>query len=236
MLHDSLLGSMENTVRVEAPELAAKESHGGVLERPPCLGGVCPGSDVPGEAPPPPPERALLRSHVLSLGRSYRFLTSPDDVEPGHCLRFAFDLPAPSRLIVDVQRVDEALLAAVFVSEAALGSCPRAETALTNVDVMAAETAPSRSGYVSLAACVPRAGRWHVYASGPPDRVALFNVSARAGAACMSAARLDAHEPGPLTPIAALGWLSVGVGALVLLAVLAWTLARRNQRSKYTEV
>ena len=99
-------------------------------------------------APSPPPALAALRSVELPIGTTSRFTTTPDDVHPGHCVRLAVDVPTAGVLAVDAHHVGDAHLTALYLSRARArcpyppGGRPRRR-----------RTTPSRTGYVSLAAC-----------------------------------------------------------------------------------
>ena len=95
-------------------------------------------------------------------------------------MRLAVDVPTAGVLAVDAHHVGDAHLTALYLSQRAYARCPLPAEA---ADHAAAETTPSRTGYVSLAACAEEPGRrWYVYAAGPVTGFATFNVSARVGA------------------------------------------------------
>jgi hypothetical protein len=173
-------------------------------------------------APPPPPTIASLQSHALALGTTHGFSTTPDDVEPGHCLRLEVHLPKAGRLSVEARSIGGAPLAALYVSEEILMRCPDPGE---STQMAAAETAPGPSGYVALDACVREAGRWQIYASGTVGQHSVFNVTASLGDRC-AAALLDKRrgwlDSTPPLPVA--GWLEVAgwlVGALLALGLLS---------------
>ena len=173
-------------------------------------------------APPPPPTIASLQSHALPLGTTHGFSTTPDDVEPGHCLRLSVELPKAGRLSVEARSIDGAPLAALYVSEQILMRCPDPGE---STQMAAAEPSPGPSGYVALDACAREAGRWQIYASGTVGQHSVFNVTASLGDRC-AAAVLDKRrgwlDSTPRLPVA--GWLEVAgwlVGALLALGLLS---------------
>lgn len=174
-------------------------------------------------APSPPPALAALRSVELPIGTTSRFTTTPDDVHPGHCVRLAVDVPTTGVLAVDAHHVGDSHLTALYLSQRAYARCPLPAEA---ADHAAAETTPSRTGYVSLAACAEEPGRrWYVYAAGPVTGFATFNVSARVGAPCALAA--PAPELGPISAADVGFALGVSFGALAVAFALAWRFSYR---------
>lgn len=199
---------------------------------------------VPGElqseyAPPPPPTIASLQSHVLPLGTTLGFSTTPDDVVPGHCLRLSVDLPKAGRLSVEARSIGGAPLAALYVSEQVLMRCPNPSE---SAQMAAAEPVPGPTGYVALDACAREAGQWQIYASGMVGQHSVFNMTTSLGDRC-AAAVLDKRrgwlDSTPL--LAAPGWLEVAgwlVGALLalgLLSGLALYLSTRKGKSARLE-
>ena len=190
-------------------------------------------------APPPPPAIASLQSHALPLGTTLSFSTTPDDVEPGHCLRLEVQLPKAGRLSVEAQSVDGPPLAGLYVSEQVLMRCPDPSE---SAQMAAAEPSPSPSGYVALDACAREASRWQIYASGTLGQHSVFNVTVSLGDRC-AAAVLEKRQ-GWLDsppPLAAPGWLEIAgylVGALLalgLLSGLALYLSTRKGKSGQLE-
>jgi hypothetical protein len=138
-------------------------------------------------------------------------------------VRLAVDVPTAGVLAVDAHHVGDAHLTALYLSQRAYARCPLPAEA---ADHAAAETTPSRTGYVSLAACAEEPGRrWYVYAAGPVTGFATFNVSARVGAPCALAA--PAPELGPISAADVGFALGVSFGALAVAFALAWRFSYR---------
>ena len=178
-------------------------------------------------APPPPPviRGASLQSAVLPLGATVGYGTTPDDVVPGHCLRISIDVPRAGSLNVEARSVGGAPLAAMHLGEQVLVRCPSDAVPGEHPQMAASESAPARSGFVSLDACARRAGQWQLYASGTIGDFSMFNVTARLGDPCVAGTShrggwLDLPPVLPPTP----GWIEVAcwlVGAVLTLGVLA---------------
>ena len=170
---------------------------------------------------------APAASHALDLGTVQTVSTTPADVVPGRCARLTLALRHGGWLAVDAVPVRGSGLSQLVLGTQLLDSCPGKNDEEGN---LAAEFAPARSGYISLAACVP-AGFVHVYALGAPA-FSTFNVSARLLGSCAApAAESEPEELGPLPAADAVGLLVVAACLMLCLAAFMWTLARGRRRA-----